>query len=263
MGNQVLSQGERKEGAGEKLGGIKIEGREEINREEIYMHEIYSINKGIKANTDTDARSSNMDKSISNDTTSVVTANEKPEFEVKVPTLFEWKDGGNLVYVTGSFSNWTQWFVMTKNPKSGFFELVLDLPRGIHFFKFIVDGKWCFSKHHQTSTDDKDNMNNILDTNVIPISVAKNGKGFPQPLNKIEELKKNLTEDYTQFYPPKGDMNLDSPNIPVHYNSPFVIDHISHQHLFGNTQYIDNTFRRDFTANNSSKNILITPHVNL
>ena len=33
---------------------------------------------------------------------------------IKIPTHFEWTDGGNVVYITGNFSNWTQWFMMNK-----------------------------------------------------------------------------------------------------------------------------------------------------
>lgn len=34
--------------------------------------------------------------------------------ETKVRTHFEWKDGGNNVFLVGSFSNWTQLFAMTR-----------------------------------------------------------------------------------------------------------------------------------------------------
>lgn len=44
--------------------------------------------------------------------------------EIKIPTKFEWKDGGNVVYLVGSFSNWTQWFTM-KNTGKDYFELIL------------------------------------------------------------------------------------------------------------------------------------------
>jgi hypothetical protein len=33
---------------------------------------------------------------------------------IKIPTLFEWKEGGENVYVAGSFSNWNEWHVMDK-----------------------------------------------------------------------------------------------------------------------------------------------------
>lgn len=44
--------------------------------------------------------------------------------EVKVSTKFEWKEGGSLVYIVGSFSHWTQWFIM-KNTSADYFELTL------------------------------------------------------------------------------------------------------------------------------------------
>ena len=33
----------------------------------------------------------------------------------KVPVTFEWDQGGNSVYVTGSFCNWEQFFLMEKS----------------------------------------------------------------------------------------------------------------------------------------------------
>lgn len=41
----------------------------------------------------------------------------------KIGTHFNWKEGGNVVYVTGNFSNWTQWFIMNKEGNN--FELTL------------------------------------------------------------------------------------------------------------------------------------------
>jgi hypothetical protein len=41
----------------------------------------------------------------------------------KVPTRFEWKEGGNNVYLTGTFCNWNQKFLMSAD--SNKFELIL------------------------------------------------------------------------------------------------------------------------------------------
>jgi hypothetical protein len=48
----------------------------------------------------------------------------KEKEDLKVQTHFEWKEGGNVVYVTGSFSNWSQWFVMNKT-QNNIFDLTL------------------------------------------------------------------------------------------------------------------------------------------
>jgi len=45
------------------------------------------------------------------DDSSSITANSIGKSEGnnnKFPTFFQWKDGGNEVYITGTFSNWTQ-----------------------------------------------------------------------------------------------------------------------------------------------------------
>jgi hypothetical protein len=45
--------------------------------------------------------------------------------EIKIPTLFKWTGGGNSIFLTGSFSNWSQWFLMCKVENSKDFELTL------------------------------------------------------------------------------------------------------------------------------------------
>ena len=91
---------------------------------------------------------------------------------IKIPTRFVWREGGNTVYVTGNFANWKQWFLMNKsfnNPNE--FTLTLDLPRGIYQFKFIVDKVWKYSNHLPQFKDEHGNINNMIDNqNIYPIS---------------------------------------------------------------------------------------------
>jgi len=46
--------------------------------------------------------------------------------EIKLPTKFEWKEGGRVVFLSGSFNNWSDWLVMNKL-RENIFELVLVL----------------------------------------------------------------------------------------------------------------------------------------
>ena len=55
--------------------------------------------------------------------------------------MFEWSFKGNSVYLTGSFCNWKEFFLMKKD-KNGIFRLVLDLYRGFHQYKFKIDNEW-------------------------------------------------------------------------------------------------------------------------
>jgi hypothetical protein len=78
--------------------------------------------KGIKTIKDSDI---DMIKEVSTkDGTECQTISDNIELkDLKIPTLFEWKEGGENVYVAGNFSNWSQWHMMNKiNNK---FELIM------------------------------------------------------------------------------------------------------------------------------------------
>lgn len=93
---------------------------------------------------------------------------------LKVVTPFVWKEGGEMVYVTGSFTNWKQWFLMNRSDKnSGEFRLSLELPLGIHQFKFIVDSHWRCSLDYPQINDGRGNINNQIDTTQIFIEKEK------------------------------------------------------------------------------------------
>lgn len=101
--------------------------------------------------------------------------NEEHIADKKIKTVFYWRDFGNTVYITGNFSNWSQWFLMNKE-ENNLFSLVLvkllinikqDLPKGIYQFKFIVDKVWKCSKDYQTINDGKNNINNIIDNTIF------------------------------------------------------------------------------------------------
>ena len=90
--------------------------------------------------------------------------NEKEEVEKidEIETKFEWDEGGNSVYLTGSFCEWKQFFLMKKN-EEGKHTITLFLPRGFHQYKFKVDDNWTYSKK-QPKFEDNGNVNNFIDT---------------------------------------------------------------------------------------------------
>lgn len=203
-------------------------------------------------------------KSISNGSTTSEKVEKAPDVvqEVKIPTLFEWKEGGNIVYVTGSFCGWSQFFIMNKN-KEGVFQLSLELPRGYHQYKFKVDNEWKYSNLYPKNNDNG-NVNNYVDTTnwEVPKKEVKSEK-------KEEKVKPNKTtgragrDTYSQYYPIKGDLNTDAPPIPQHYINSFNIDYNTRQHLIGNNKYLNRPEQNLLSENNSFKQIGKPPHVNL
>jgi len=82
-----------------------------------------------------------------------------------INTSFKWTYGGNSVFVTGTFTGWKDHVPLQKVGNE--FNTILRLPKGIYYYKFIVDGEWKFSPDDFTAPDEHGNINNIIDTTTI------------------------------------------------------------------------------------------------
>jgi hypothetical protein len=92
---------------------------------EIIINKLKDTSSGILSNFSYKGVKTDTDISDIKDTTAeTIISIEKIEIkETKIPITFVWKEGGTNIYVTGSFSNWNQWFQMVKINNN--FELVL------------------------------------------------------------------------------------------------------------------------------------------
>ncbi|KAI7903382.1 uncharacterized protein BX663DRAFT_434145, partial [Cokeromyces recurvatus] len=77
-----------------------------------------------------------------------------------IPTIITWTQGGNNVYVTGTFNGWKHKIKLVKSTHD--FSAVLELPPGTHRLKFIVDDEWKCSNDMETATDPDGNLVNYL-----------------------------------------------------------------------------------------------------
>ncbi|KAI4239462.1 MAG: hypothetical protein LQ349_000332 [Xanthoria aureola] len=82
-----------------------------------------------------------------------------------VPTTLRWKQGGDRIYVTGTFTSWSRKFRMHRDSDTNVPTAILQLPPGTHHVKFIVDGDMQISNELPTAVD----YNNIL-VNYIEVS---------------------------------------------------------------------------------------------
>ena len=69
----------------------------------------------------------------------------------------------NEVFLVGTFTNWTEKKIaMKREPRKSVFSATVNLPLGIHSYKFIVDGQWRFAEDQPRITDERGNINNCL-----------------------------------------------------------------------------------------------------
>ena len=122
----------------------------------------------------------------------------------KIETKFEWSEGGNMVYVTGSFCDWKKFFLMKKD-NQGKYTITLSLPRGFHQYKFIIDDIWTYSKQ-QPKFEDNGNVNNFIDTtnydnlNIIEEKTENNNDKNIKYNKEEKQKKEKLDEDNENTY---------------------------------------------------------------
>jgi len=132
MGNQQNSSNPEKK---REKKDVIIDTKNNINSSFITMtnKDTTSSYKGVK--TCGENSINELEKDLKEEETTECQTIPENKIEIKLPTLFEWKEGGSIVYITGSFSNWSQWFIMTKiNNK---FELILVNIKRFFFLFFI------------------------------------------------------------------------------------------------------------------------------
>lgn len=164
--------------------------------------------------------------------------------EQKIPFKFEWKDGGIEVKITGSFlDNWTRQEYMKKNASTGIHEIIIDLPRAIHQFKFIVDKQWLCSQYYKIIYDQNNNANNIID--LTNYTIENNN-------TNIKKKKKKSGKEHIEYscnFPNSSEINVEAPSLPMYYRPFFNLNFQSKQ------EFLKNNFKKRLFLN-KSKTIL-------
>lgn len=229
----------------------------------------YSSYKGIKSELD-----SFCNLKATNEDSRPCSQNCNSKNLDNVEITFIWREGGNEVFVTGSFSDWKQWFRLEKIEEVFIFKITL--PKEKHFFKFVVDKHWVCSSLYETVFDDKGNLNNFVDLTTVPSKekLIKSRKIKSRQLNHKDKKRSINSEmsqsSYSDSKPDRSGLNLDTPEIPCPYISEFNINILSVQNKKGNTQYLsgENLHRFGLTSLYTSCNTSVTPifpgpHINM
>lgn len=117
----------------------------------------------------------------------------------KVSTTFIWDKEGSIVYVTGSFCNWDNFFFMKKDENNNF-SLTLLLPRKFHQYKFKVDGEWKYNDNFPIY-EENGYINNCVDTTYYEINENKE-KEVRETCSLISSKTRNTTfstKDYSRI----------------------------------------------------------------
>ena len=254
------------------------------NQSQIYFNDSSSY-KGVKTDTTSlNGNSLSGNSSISDKNNENKYISEQIN-NIKIPTLFQWKEGGNNILITGSFCGWSHRFTMTKNKKNNFYELTLYLPKGEYQFKFIIDNIWKCSNFYPTVTDLNNNTNNVLDNtkelnliikerekekekereNQNTANSSINDNNINNENNKTNYknasifLSDEIRKIYGNLYPLKEQLNSDPPNLPQYYINSFDFNNYP---IVGEKKYVYNKMKNNLIRE-TFQSIKIPNHVYL
>ena len=116
---------------------------------------------------------------------------------------FQWDEeesDSEVVYLTGSFCNWKQYFIMPKVDNK--YSLTLPLPKALHKFKFRINEDFKLNEKYPVMKDGESNCNyidtsNTKDTNSKSKITSKN---FDDDSSKDEEESNSSSSSDDSLY---------------------------------------------------------------
>lgn len=119
-----------------------------------------------------------------------------------VPVEIRWEQGGEKVYVTGSFTNWRKMIgLIPVESEPGHFKIKLQLAPGTHRFRFIVDNQLRFSDNLPTATDQMGNFVNYLEVSAVPKSDSTSSRTGKERKDKNKKSVSKVSKDRSTVGP--------------------------------------------------------------
>lgn len=172
-------------------------------------NDLYEARKHHDAQQQANGQNNNNNGASSINSNSTSVKNTENGIGFPSPKLFpvdiKWIQRGSKVYVTGSFTGWTKMIKLRKGDNDKEYSIRLNLPIGMHRFRFVVDNELRFSDYLPTATDSRGNFVNyieILNEDDQPSAVPQDRpliteKGTSEKLKQIEKNQQLLQESLT------------------------------------------------------------------
>ncbi|KAH3684834.1 hypothetical protein WICPIJ_004187 [Wickerhamomyces pijperi] len=166
------------------------------NQSSEYSGSGYSSQYGTDS-TNEQIHQSNSNDSSNNNNSSVGSADQQqraqPEAVAKMAVEINWLQGGENVFITGSFTGWRKMIRLNRGA-DGKFSIKLKLPVGTHRFRFIVDNELRFSDHLPTATDQMGNFVNYIEVTLPAEPYLPQEEQNDQNINKGDVSNKPNNE---------------------------------------------------------------------
>ncbi|CAL4894174.1 unnamed protein product [Urochloa decumbens] len=139
------------------------------------------------------------------------TTNHSPE--KGIPTLITWSQGGNEVFLEGSWDNWTSRRALERSGKDH--TILLVLPSGVYHYRIIVDGDLRYIPEQPYVTDERGQVANLLDVHVSKDTIFLSDY-VPESLDSVAEFEAPPSPEhsYDLQYPGDEEFAKEPPTLP-------------------------------------------------
>lgn len=127
----------------------------------------------------------------------------------KHPVVFRWHGEGRNVLLSGSFDNWKSKIPLVRSRDELY--TIVDVPLGIHQYKFLVDGRWSCHPSEPQVVGDVGTPNNV-------ISVTETDRDAFTALEKDDVNNDHAAPSNCLGNPPAGYSQYIPPRDPVGFN---------------------------------------------
>ncbi|KAF8715943.1 hypothetical protein HU200_026908 [Digitaria exilis] len=124
--------------------------------------------------------------------------------EKGIPTLITWSQGGNEVFLEGSWDNWASRRALERSGKDH--TILLVLPSGLYHYRIIVDGESRYIPEQPYITDERGQVANLLDVHDY----------VPESLDSVAEFEAPPSPEHTYDlkYPGDEEFAKEPPTLP-------------------------------------------------
>ncbi|XP_053210658.1 5'-AMP-activated protein kinase subunit beta-1-like [Panonychus citri] len=112
-----------------------------------------------------------------------------------LPTVFKWEGGGKEVLISGTFSDWKPIKMVHSH---GNFIAIVDVPEGVHHYKFIVDGNETVNTN---ATLDEEKTKNVINVKKSDFEVFEALAMDLAANNNSNQLSGSPPGSYSQEFP--------------------------------------------------------------
>lgn len=155
--------------------------------------------------------------------------------EQGIPTLITWSQGGDEVFLEGSWDNWTSRRALERSGKDH--AVLLVLPSGVYHYRIIVDGELRYIPELPHAADERGRVANVLDVHdYVPESLdsVAEFEAPPSPVHSYD-LHCPGDEEFAKeppTLPPQLLMSVLAGDVDSAGNQALKPQHVVLDHLF-------------------------------